>query len=236
MAPQAAARRRAPRRRPLPGLQRAPHLAPGPDGDAPSSTGSGSTTWPRAGRPTAAASSTTAAGRRPRASATPTTRSSCSRAWRRARWSCGARRASSSTTRCCRPSCRSRSATPPSSSPTVWTAAIFTFTQRVEATVALHYHRATEPRQREGRAARRLLEAVPGIKVVEFEPDPRWGRTCTPALQEQLGPDGLAADGARRHRPGARRRGPRTWPASTTAAIAISAASSASARSWSSTT
>jgi hypothetical protein len=54
--------------------------------------------------------------------------------------------------------------------------------------VALHYHRATEAREREGLAARRLLEAVPGITVIEFEPDARWGRTCTPALQEQLGP------------------------------------------------
>ena len=64
----------------------------------------------------------------------------------------------------------------------------FAFTRRVEATVALHYHRATEPREREGLAARRLLEAVPGIKLVEFEPDARWGRTCTPALQQELGP------------------------------------------------
>jgi hypothetical protein len=30
---------------------------------------------------------------------------------------------------------------------------------------------------------------VPGIKVVEFEPDARWGRTCTPALQAELGMD-----------------------------------------------
>jgi heterodisulfide reductase subunit D len=65
----------------------------------------------------------------------------------------------------------------------------FTFTQSVEATVALHYHRASDPRRREGLACRRLLEAVPGITVVEFEPDPRWGRSCTPALQEQLGSD-----------------------------------------------
>jgi hypothetical protein len=65
----------------------------------------------------------------------------------------------------------------------------FTFTRRVDVTVALHYHRATPPRQREGLAGRRLLEAVPGIKVVEFEPDRRWGRTCTPALQEELGLD-----------------------------------------------
>jgi hypothetical protein len=55
--------------------------------------------------------------------------------------------------------------------------------------VALHYHYASEARAREGRAARRLLEAVPGITVVDFEPDARWGRTCTPALQEQLGPE-----------------------------------------------
>jgi Fe-S oxidoreductase len=64
-----------------------------------------------------------------------------------------------------------------------------TFTQPVEATVALHYHRATEPRRREGMAGRRLLEAVPGLTVVDFEPDARWGRTCTPALQTELGMD-----------------------------------------------
>src|SRR5262249_29757858 len=65
----------------------------------------------------------------------------------------------------------------------------FVFTGRVEATVALHYHRASEPRKREGMAARRLLEAVPGVTVVDFEPDARWGRTCTPALQAELGPE-----------------------------------------------
>jgi heterodisulfide reductase subunit D len=65
----------------------------------------------------------------------------------------------------------------------------FTFTGRVDATVALHYHRATPPRQREGQAGRRLLEAVPGLEVVEFEPDLRWGRTCTPALLEEMGPE-----------------------------------------------
>lgn len=65
----------------------------------------------------------------------------------------------------------------------------FTFTRRVEATVALHAHREGEPRQREGRAARRLLEAVPGLKLVEFESDPRWGRSCSPAQQTEFGPD-----------------------------------------------
>jgi hypothetical protein len=65
----------------------------------------------------------------------------------------------------------------------------FSFTGRVEARVALHHHRAGEPRRREGLAARRLLEAIPGVTLVEFEPDGRWGRTCSPALQTELGPD-----------------------------------------------
>jgi hypothetical protein len=65
----------------------------------------------------------------------------------------------------------------------------FTFTQRVEATVALHSHRAGEARTREGRAARRLLEAVPGITLVPFEADGRFGRSCSPTLPGQLGPD-----------------------------------------------
>ena len=66
---------------------------------------------------------------------------------------------------------------------------LFTFTQRGRghrgAPLSLRDARRAA---REGRAARRLLEAVPGITVVDFEPDARWGRTCTPALQEQLGP------------------------------------------------
>jgi heterodisulfide reductase subunit D len=64
-----------------------------------------------------------------------------------------------------------------------------TFTRRVEATVALHSHREDEARTREGRACRRLLEAVPGIKIVEFEADARFGRSCSPTLPGQLGPD-----------------------------------------------
>lgn len=64
----------------------------------------------------------------------------------------------------------------------------FSFTERVDARVALHYHRASEPREREGLAGRRLLAAVPGIELVDYVPDERWGRTCT-RLAEQLGPD-----------------------------------------------
>ena len=39
------------------------------------------------------------------------------------------------------------------------------FTHRVDQTVALHYHSQSAPRLREGAAGRRLLEAVPGLRV-----------------------------------------------------------------------
>jgi len=61
------------------------------------------------------------------------------------------------------------------------------FTERVDAVVAMHDHHTHPVRRREGQAGRRLLEAVPGIRLVEFESDPRWGRTCTPALVQQIG-------------------------------------------------
>ena len=63
------------------------------------------------------------------------------------------------------------------------------FTARVNATVALHYHNVNEPRRSEGLAERRLLEAVPGLRVVDIEPDPRFGRSCTPSVQQQVGPE-----------------------------------------------
>src|SRR6266851_1845857 len=70
-------------------------------------------------------------------------------------------------------------------------------TQKVDATVALHYHNVSEARRREGLAGRQLLEAVPGLRYVEVEPNPRFGRSCAPAVQEQLGLDvwnGMALD------------------------------------------
>jgi len=63
------------------------------------------------------------------------------------------------------------------------------FTRRVDASVALHAHNVSEARRREGLAGRRLLEAVPGLRFVELEPDPRYGRSCTPAVQQQVGLD-----------------------------------------------
>src|SRR5262252_3775645 len=68
---------------------------------------------------------------------------------------------------------------------------------RVDATVALHYHNVSPAREGEGLAGRRLLEAVPGLRYVSVEPDRRFGRSCTPAVQQQLGPaiwDAMARD------------------------------------------
>jgi hypothetical protein len=61
------------------------------------------------------------------------------------------------------------------------------FSHRVDARVALHSHSQSEPRRREGAAARRLLEAVPGLSYVPIEPEPRFGRLCTSAVQAELG-------------------------------------------------
>src|SRR3970282_316879 len=61
--------------------------------------------------------------------------------------------------------------------------------QPVDATVALHHHVQSEARRREGAAGRRLLEAVPGLRVVPLEPDPRLGRICAEFQQEALGRD-----------------------------------------------
>jgi len=80
-----------------------------------------------------------------------------------------------------------------------------TFTHRVEARVALHAHCASEARRREGLAGRRLLEAVPGLSFVAVEPEPRFGRSCTPAVQSQVGAEtwnGMVLDEIARARTG----------------------------------
>jgi Fe-S oxidoreductase len=61
------------------------------------------------------------------------------------------------------------------------------FSRHVPARVALHVHSQSSPRRREGLAGRRLLEAVPGLRYVETEPEPRFGRICTAAVQQELG-------------------------------------------------
>src|SRR5262249_58125267 len=70
---------------------------------------------------------------------------------------------------------------------------------------ALHYHSQSEPRKHEGAAGRRLLEAVPGLSLVDVGSEPRLGRLCTVDVQAQLGQpvwDGLILDEIDRARAG----------------------------------
>jgi hypothetical protein len=79
------------------------------------------------------------------------------------------------------------------------------FTHRVDRPVALHYHSQSAPRLREGAAARRLLDAVPGLRYVDVGSEPRFGRLCTADVQAQLGQpvwDGLIRDEIGRARAG----------------------------------
>ena len=78
-----------------------------------------------------------------------------------------------------------------------------TFTTRVDRSVALHAHSVGEARQREASACRALLASVPGIRVVPLESEPRFGRSCAPAIPLALGQDvwdGLVRDEIERAR------------------------------------
>ena len=61
------------------------------------------------------------------------------------------------------------------------------FTARVERTVGVHAHGVGEARLREARACRELLAAAQGVRVVPLEPEPRFGRSCAPAIPIELG-------------------------------------------------
>ena len=77
------------------------------------------------------------------------------------------------------------------------------FTAPVNATVAVHAHTVGEARQREARACRALLAGVPGLHVVDLESEPRFGRSCAPAIPQSLGQevwDGLVRDEIERAR------------------------------------
>lgn len=62
-----------------------------------------------------------------------------------------------------------------------------TFTTRVERAVALHCHTNSAARRREAAAGQRLLRAVPGLRWIDVEPQPRFGRLCTVNVQAELG-------------------------------------------------
>jgi Fe-S oxidoreductase len=77
------------------------------------------------------------------------------------------------------------------------------FTTPVTATVAVHAHAVGDARRREARACRALLAGVPGLRVVDVEPEPRFGRSCAPAIPQALGQDvwdGLVRDEIERAR------------------------------------
>ena len=77
------------------------------------------------------------------------------------------------------------------------------FTARVQRTVAVHAHAVGEARQREARACRELLASVPGLRLVPLAAEPRFGRSCAPAIPIALGQqvwDGLVRDEIERAR------------------------------------
>jgi hypothetical protein len=77
------------------------------------------------------------------------------------------------------------------------------FTAAVNARVGVHAHAVGEARQREARACRALLAGVPGVRVVDLAPEPRFGRSCAPAIPQSLGQevwDGLVRNEIERAR------------------------------------
>src|SRR3989442_15203058 len=68
---------------------------------------------------------------------------------------------------------------------------------RAERTVAVQVQVVGEARQREARACRELLASVPGLRAVPLPSEPRFGRSCAPAIPIALGQDvwdGLVRD------------------------------------------
>ena len=58
-----------------------------------------------------------------------------------------------------------------------------------ETIVSLHYHTGRPQSDAEARSALTLLRALPGVTVVDIGSDERFGRHCTPAVRQQIGPE-----------------------------------------------
>jgi len=84
------------------------------------------------------------------------------------------------------------------------------FTGRVEAGAALHYRSQSEPRRQEGAAARRLPEAVPGLRFVEIGSEPQLGRLGPPRHRRRSASRSGTRGSATRS-PGRGRAAPRSW-------------------------
>ncbi len=63
------------------------------------------------------------------------------------------------------------------------------FQPQPETTLSLHYHTGRPQSVAEAQSALTLLSKLPGVTVLDLGTDPRFGRHCTPAVREQVGPE-----------------------------------------------
>ena len=63
------------------------------------------------------------------------------------------------------------------------------FQPQPETKISLHYHTGRPQSDAEAQSALTLLSKLPGVSVLDIGSDPRFGRHCTPAVREQVGPE-----------------------------------------------
>ena len=63
------------------------------------------------------------------------------------------------------------------------------FRPQPETTLSLHYHTGRPQSEAEARSALTLLSKLPGVTALDLGSDERYGRHCTPAVREQVGPE-----------------------------------------------
>ncbi len=63
------------------------------------------------------------------------------------------------------------------------------FQPQPATTVSLHYHAGRTQSNAEAQSALKLLRSLPGVTVRDIGGDPRFGRHCTPAVRQQMGPE-----------------------------------------------
>jgi len=61
------------------------------------------------------------------------------------------------------------------------------FKHALERRIALHAHAGFPQQRKDVEHTRAILEAIPGLEVVELPADETWGRACTPQVIEPLG-------------------------------------------------
>ncbi|MFQ5899697.1 MAG: heterodisulfide reductase-related iron-sulfur binding cluster [Candidatus Methylomirabilia bacterium] len=59
----------------------------------------------------------------------------------------------------------------------------------IERSLALHRHGGTPQQERDAACARRILEAIPGLEVLDLPYAPELGEHCTPFLRQAIGED-----------------------------------------------